>query len=263
MHAISPGWTTDLAILEHAGSIIDYRSDYVLVRSPHHPLFHWGNCILVTNPAAVDDADRWVTTFGSAFPDAGWVAIGLTRMPDDADAWAAHAIGLTPDEVLTTPALPRQAPLPPGYTVRRFDDEDWERSIARSIAENQRTGEQEADSYERFVRTEAHTRQGLSERNVGAWFGAFHDDALVAELGIVRCGTTARYQAVSTEDAHRGRGLASHLLGVAAQWAASQGCTSWVIVTHATNPAGRVYRRAGFELDSSIVAAYRGYGVAS
>jgi GNAT superfamily N-acetyltransferase len=178
-------------------------------------------------------------------------------MPKDHEAWAAHGLELELDEVLTTSALPRQAPLPEGYTVRRFDGEDWERSVARVVAENLRTGEHEARAHERFARAQAATQRGLSDRNVGAWFGAFVDDALVAELGIVRCGTTARYQAVGTEDEHRRRGLASHLLGVAARWAADQGCDRWVIVTEATNPAGRVYRRAGFEPDSGNVTAYR------
>ena len=84
------------------------------------------------------------------------------------------------------------------------------------------------------------------------------DGALVADLGIVRCGRTARYQDVGTDDGHRRRGLASHLLGVAAQWAAEGGCDQWVIVTGATNPAGRVYRSLGFEPDTGTVQAYRG-----
>ena len=73
----------------------------------------------------------------------------------------------------------------------------------------------------------------------------------------MRCGPTARYQDVTTDEEHRGRGLASHLLGVAAQWAAERGCEQWVIVTGATNPAGRVYRRLGFAPDAGTVQAYR------
>jgi len=229
----------------------------VLVRSPHNPDFHWGNCLFVTDQAAVNDAARWVTTFESAFPEADWVALGLTRMPDDGDAWAAHGLELELDEVLTTSTLPRQTAPPEGYTVRRLDGQDWESSVGRMVAENLRTGEHEARAHKRFARAQAATQRALSDRDVGAWFGAFADDALVAELGIVRCGAMARYQSVGTDEEHRGRGLASHLLGVAAQWAAGQGCDRWVIVTEATNPAGRVYRRAGFEPDSGNVTAYR------
>jgi GNAT superfamily N-acetyltransferase len=257
MRDFPPGWATDLAILEHSGSLVEDRGDHLVVRSPHNPDFHWGNCLFITDPHGMDDATHWVTTFQSAFPHADWVALGLTHMPDDADAWAAHGLEVELDEVLSTSTLPRQAPLPPGYTVRRFDGEDWERSVGRMVAENLRTGEHEARAYARFARAQAATQRALSDRDVGAWFGAFADDALVAELGIVRCGTTARYQAVGTEQEHRGRGLASHLLGIAAAWAAERGCTQWVIVTEATNPAGRVYRRAGFAPDSGSVTAYR------
>ena len=82
-------------------------------------------------------------------------------------------------------------------------------------------------------------------------------EALVAELGIVNCGGSARYQSVGTDEGHRRRGLASHLLGVAARWAADTGCDRWVIVTEATNPAGAVYRRVGFEPDVGNAQAYR------
>ena len=72
-----------------------------------------------------------------------------------------------------------------------------------------------------------------------------------------RCGTTARYQSVGTDEEHRRRGLASYLLGVAARRAADQGCGRWAIVTEATNPAGRVDRGLGFEPDRADAHAYR------
>ena len=77
MRDLPPGGATDLAILEHSGSIIEDRGDHLLVRSPSSPDFHWGNCLFVTDEGAVNDAARWVTTFQSAFPEADWVAVGL------------------------------------------------------------------------------------------------------------------------------------------------------------------------------------------
>ena len=257
MRDFPPGWATDLAILEQSGSTIDDRRDHLVIRTPHNPDYHWGHCLFVTDEDAVDDAGRWVKTFQSAFPDATWVAIGMLRMPDDQGAWVAHGLDLELDDVLTTRTLPRQTPLPDGYAVRRLSGKDWEQSVARSVAENNRTDEHDPQSFERFARGKTQARRALSERDRGASFGAFADDVLVADLGIVRCGGTARYQSVGTDDDHRRRGLASHLLGVAARWAADHGCDRWVIVTEATNPAGRVYRSVGFEPDAGNAQAYR------
>ena len=257
MRTFPPGWATDLAILEHTGSIVEDHQDHLIVRTPHNPDFHWGNCLFVTDDDTVDEAGRWVTAFQLAFPEATWVAIGLTRMPDDQDAWVAQGLNLELDDVLTTRTLPRQVPLPNGYTVRRLSGQDWTQSVARSVAENDRTQEHDPKSFERFAQRQAQARRALSRRDIGAWFGAFADGTLIADLGIVRCGTTARYQSVGTDDEHRRHGLASHLLGVAARWAADGGCDRWVIVTEATNPAGRVYRSLGFAPDNGNAQAYR------
>lgn len=258
MSNFPPGWATDLAILELSGSAIEERADHLVVRSPHNPGFHWGNCVFVTDPDAVDDADRWVATFTSAFPEAGWVAIGLARMPDAVDAWTSHGLVLERDDVLTTTTLPRKSPCPEGYSVRPFGEPDWQASLARAIAENTRTREHDADGFARFTQRRTESRRTLVEQGHAQWFGAFdRDGTLVADLGIVLCDTTARYQDVGTDSAHRGRGLATHLLGVAAQWAADRGCTRWVIVTEETNAAGRVYRGVGLTPDSGSISAYR------
>jgi GNAT superfamily N-acetyltransferase len=251
------GWATDLAVLEHMGSSVDDRGDHLVIRSPTNPQFHWGNCLFVTDPETVDDADRWVRTFGAAVPGADWLAIGLARMPADTDAWVRLGLELELDDVLATPTLPRQTPAPLGYDVRTVTGDDWEQVVARAISDNERDDEYEPASHERFVRARARAQRDLAERGVATFVGAFVDGRLVAELGVVACGRVARYQTVGTASEHRRRGLASHLLGVAARWAAERGCVQWVIVTEASNPAGRVYRRAGFELAAPSVQAYR------
>jgi GNAT superfamily N-acetyltransferase len=251
------GWATDLAVLELTGSTVEEHDGHLIVRTPHNPNYHWGNCIFVTDPGAVDDAERWVREFRATFPAADWISIGLPRLPHDAAAWVAHDLELELDEVLTADSPPRAAPLADGYAVRPLADDDWEQSVALATAENERAGRGNASAYARFARARMETNRGLCESRHGAYFGAFAGSRLVAELGIVRCGSTARYQNVLTDAQHRRRGLATHLLGVAALWAADHDCERWVIVTEATNPAGRVYRSAGLEFRAHNVQAYR------
>jgi hypothetical protein len=45
-----------------------------------------------------------------------------------------------------------------------------------------RTREQDPRSYERFAQAQAEARRALSERDVGASFGAFTSDTLIADL---------------------------------------------------------------------------------
>lgn len=257
VHELPVGWATELAVLRGSGAVLEDRREHLLVRSPGNPDFHWGNCIIVTEEDAIEDAGRWASEFRAAFPGASWVAIGLIRMPHDQDAWTAEGLDVELDDVLTARTLPRQTPLPDGYAVRRLSGQDWSQMVARAVAANERTHEHEAQSFLRFASQQARTRRELSERDGAAFFGAFADNTLVADLGIVRCGTTARYQSVSTDDEHRRRGLASHLLGVAARWSSDRGCDRWVILTEAANPAGRVYRALGFEPDTGTARAYR------
>ena len=47
MHELPLAWRTDLAILEMSGAQVTSFEDYILVRSPDNPGYHWGNCILV------------------------------------------------------------------------------------------------------------------------------------------------------------------------------------------------------------------------
>jgi len=257
MRDMPPGWQTDLAVLDLTGSLIDDRGDHLVVRTPRNPGYHWGNFVFVADPEAVGDAERWVQTFHAEHPEATWVAVGLVRMPDDPAPWQAQGLELEVEDVLSTSTLPTQTPPAPGYTVRRLSGSDWAHSVARSLAENERTGEHEPDGYARFASRQVQARRELSERDQAAFFGAFAGPDLVADLGIVVCGKTARYQAVGTDREHRRHGLATHLLGVAARWSAAQGCERWVIITEPTNPAGRVYRSVGFQPDIPNAQAYR------
>lgn len=251
---LPPGWATDLAVLELTGSTVGDRGDHLVVRTPDNPGFHWGNFVLVTDPAAGNDAERWVRTFTTEHPSATWIAVGLVAPPTDPSAWQALQAQLEVNEALTTCTRPLATELADGNTVRQLDGKDWAQSVARAVAGNER---EDPVSFRDFVERRVGARRVLSACGDAAFFGAFAGERLVAELGVVRCGRTARYQDVSTDAAHRRRGLARHLLGVAAAWASERGCDRWVIVAGANSDAGRLYRQAGFAPDRPSVLAYR------
>jgi GNAT superfamily N-acetyltransferase len=257
MREIAAGWATDLAILRHSGSLLEELEDHIVIRSPHNPDYHWGNFVLVTNNELVGDASRWMQTFQDAFPSATWVSIGLPEYPAHPEAWEPLGLELERMEVLRADKKPASAEIDPNYTSRNLSGKDWDALLQREISENLKSGEHDPESYERFIRRTIEGYKELSNRGVASWFGAFYGTELVADLGIVVCGETARYQSVQTDERHRKKGLASHLLGMAADWAGERGCSSWVIVTESTNDAGRVYRKAGFSPDVETVTAYR------
>src|SRR5690242_3455621 len=109
-------WTTDLAVRRAGGSSVEERPDHLVVRTPDNPTFHWGNFVLVTDPASVDDAPRWLEVFEKEFPDAAHRAIGLVADPDAA-AWTAVGLAIEHEDVLSTDARPEAGPLAQGYLV--------------------------------------------------------------------------------------------------------------------------------------------------
>jgi GNAT superfamily N-acetyltransferase len=253
--ALPLGWHTDLAVLRLTGSVIDERDDHLVVRTPANPLYHWGNFILVTDETSTGDAQRWLDVFEREFPDAAHRSIGLVGVLADESVWTDLDLAVEHDDVLATDTCPEPTPVPDGYLVKQIADAvEWEQSNGLRIAEFASDDNREAQ----FERNTTEARIEMSQAGSVAWFGAFHGDQLAAELGIVDCGSgVARYQAVVTDAGHRRRGLAGHLLGVAAEWARERGARTWVIVADPDADAGRLYRARGFSPADRGVRAYR------
>lgn len=245
MSELPLGWRTDLEVLQRSGAVLERHSDHIVVRSPDNPGFHWGNFVMVTSPELAVDAQACIDLFRTRFPRAGHVAIGLPEPV--AEAWKRSDLHYEWDTVLVASSPPVLPQSPAGYSVRRLTTEDdWARCLAADVAEHVRTGGSAGADYTDFVRGRMRTRAHLTRQETGAFFGAFAGDELVADLGIVLCDAhTARYQSVATAYAHRGRGLASHLLSVAGWWAQGSGATRWVIVAEPASPAERLYRGLG------------------
>ena len=256
MDELPLGWRTDLEVLGQSGSTITAASDHILVETPDNPGFHSGQLILVTDPGLAADPGRCVTLFHDELPGADHVAIGLAVGPP-ADTWSGVGLAIETEEVLRCAKPPASPPLAAGYSARKLSsDSDWQCSLHAEIAEYERTGGRDA-GYQQFARQRTWTRRQMTEAGCAAFFGAFAGEELAADLGIVMCGATARYQSVATVFRHRRRGLASHLLGMAGAWTESEAADEWVIVVEPGSDARRVYVRAGMGPDSWSWQAYR------
>jgi ribosomal protein S18 acetylase RimI-like enzyme len=101
------------------------------------------------------------------------------------------------------------------------------------------------------------TRAGL-----GAWFGAFADGRLLAQLGVCDAGGgLARYQDVETAPAARRRGLAGTLVWHAGRHARARlGARALVIVADPAADAIRLYRACGFADAQAQVSLQRPAG---
>jgi GNAT superfamily N-acetyltransferase len=245
MPDLSLGWRTDLAVLRSSGARITQKKGYLLVESPDNPAYHWGNFILVTSGAVAASPAECLRLFTMHFPGAEHVAIGLPTRPAPGD-WERYGVVVESYDVLVSTSVPAPTVLPDDYRVRELAGErDWSLHQENQLAD--RPAGVVLGEYADFVTNTVAARRRLVRDGHGAFFGAFQEDTLAADLGIVLCpGGSARFQNVWTLRGHRRRGLASHLLAVAGGWAARRGAHQWVILAESGSDAARLYRARGF-----------------
>lgn len=242
------GHRTDLALLTARGSTVEERGTHSVIRTVDNPAFRWGNFLQLRAVPSPDEAEHWRAQFASAFPGAGYVALGID-VPDatvDLDGWRAAGFEPETEVVLTadpaTIALGGDAAALPMRAI--VGDDDWE-AVRRWAVVTDEVGEAEHDE---FVRRRMASHRRAAESGTGAWFGAFDGPVMVAGLGLfVTADGDARYQHVATRSDWRRRGLATSLLGHAAAdvggWAPVR---RLAIVADPEGPAIELYRRAGF-----------------
>lgn len=246
MRVTSLGYRTDVALRTMEGAEVTDRGDHLIVRTPDNPNFWWGNFLLLAAVPRPGEADGWVARFAAEFPAARHVALGVdtadsgTELPGDlavAGLDVERAVVMTAAQVMP-PARPNT-----DAEIRPLgSDADWRQSVDLAI----RCAESgdESDYLERRARA----RRRMTRAGIGAWFGAFEGDRLLAQLGLFDVGDGyARYQHVETDQMARRRGLAGTLLWYAGRYGHEVlGTRTFVIVADPADAAIRVYRACGF-----------------
>jgi GNAT superfamily N-acetyltransferase len=176
-------------------------------------------------------------TFGWDSPDGDF---------GEAEAFVAKGFRLMHSSVLTASEV-----APPPHEVAELivrtleSDDDWVQATENQI----RCREEEHDEggYRIFKEAAMRRYRSMAQAGLGAWFGGFLGEILVADLGIYHDKRLGRFQSVETHPGHRRRGLAGTLVHQAARHALGEmGINTLVLVADADSQAERIYRSVGF-----------------
>jgi GNAT superfamily N-acetyltransferase len=247
----SLGYLTDLMLRRFEGSTIVDKGEYLVVSSPAHPDYWWGNFLLLPASAWYDEAAPWLSRFAEALPGARHVALGIDGTAgglDVGEPTSFLAAGLKPDQnTVLTATSPHEPPHPNRTAQCRplAGDDDWRQSLDLRMVCSEAVRLPGGAEFERR-RTEQARR--LAGAGHGAGFGAFESGRLVAQLGLFSDGSgTARYQNVETHPDARRQGLAGTLVHHAGLWGLDAlAARVLVIVADPGYSAIRIYRSVGF-----------------
>lgn len=238
-----------------AGSILEDRSDHLIVRTPHIPSYWWGNFVLLSRPLRDGDVPWLRKTCKDAFPRASNLAVGIDGTAGEA-GWPAELDQLNLEVVTSSVMMGNAFSLgnhadPKG--IRTLDaDDDWKQLFRLREAWQGPAADRSEQAFRAKRLVEA---RDLAKYGAAAWFGSFDADQLVGALGIVSDGEgIARYQEVETHPDHRRQGHARRLLQVAAGHARTRfAAKQVVIVADPTYHAIELYRSLGFtEIEQQV-----------
>ena len=248
LEVLSLGFATDLMIRRLAGSAIDDRGPYLVVRTPPNPTFYWGNFTLVSGAVP---ADEWLGIFSRELPDARHVAIGVDGTDGslhDVSTLLESGFELEVSTVLTLRGPPAGAP-DPGPLCRPLETHDDWAQLGNLRIELGKDDGRDNEGYRAFLARRVSEARALDAAGHAVHFGAFVDGHLRASLGLVTDGgDTARYQSVETHPEFRRRGLAGALVAMAGHHGvAERHVSTLVIVADPHGPAINLYRSLGFQ----------------
>lgn len=233
------------------GEIHD-RGEYVAIKTPHNPGFHWGNYLIFDAPPAMGDFGKWTETYRSEFTyydiirhmTFTWneVPHRLPVVTEFLNAGFAidRAKVLTASRVCPPPKSNR------AITVRRIEtEEEWDEAIHLHVLV--RNPAFEKASYEKFKKLQFETYRKMCKAGLGHRFSAFLDGVMVGDLGIFHENGTGRFQNVCTHPDWRRQGICGTLVHQAALMAFQEyGVTTLVMEADADYHAAKIYESVGF-----------------
>ena len=251
MNIQSLGFRTDLFFPRFEGEIDD-RGDYLVVKTPQNPQFHWGNFVLFDRPPTGTDLELWREIFQKEFSDQpevrhqcfGWD--GVDGTVGDLTAFEAAGFRLDHGFVLTAESVNPPKKSAEGFNIRPFrEDWEWEAAVENRVINREMSIDE--DSYRRFSSRQMDRYRAMMAAGHGRWFGAFAGNKLAGDLGVFVFDGVGRFQSVGTHPNFRRRGVCQTLLATASQSAMSDfGAQKLVIVAEYNSVAAGLYEHIGF-----------------
>lgn len=251
MRIRSLGYRTDLIFARFHGMVAG-RGDHLVVRTPSNPGFYWGNFLLFAHPPGEGALDRWKRLFAdeiAARQPARHLAFGWDS-PQGArgrlEPFLAEGFLLNENVVLTADAVHPPPRENRDVSIRPLaGDSDWRAAMENQVACH--GAEFALAEYRVFKARQMDAYRRMAQAGLGAWFGAFAEGRLVADLGVFVDDGVARFQAVETHPDFRRRGICGTLVHQAALHAlGTLGAARLVMVADVHYHAARIYESLGF-----------------
>lgn len=262
----SLAYRTDLMLLSFDSEIRD-RGKYWVVQTPQNPSFYWGNFLLFKQPPRAEDAARWPALFTEEIGRPPTVKHQVFGWDDpegqlgEIEPFLEQGFRLDQVEALAARAVHMPRHYNHDVDVRPLSIyHEWEQ--ARENQMLAREPGHEARAHRAYLQRQLERRRAMAQAGWGAWYGAFLDEDLVADLGIFGRGGLGRYQSVQTHPGFRRQGIAGTLVYEAARHAQ----VMWdferlVIVADTDSDAGRLYQSLGFSLADRAAGLERWPGI--
>jgi ribosomal protein S18 acetylase RimI-like enzyme len=233
------------------GALVDDRGDYLVVRTPGNPTFHWGNYVLADRSWLDRPLADLVAIFHAEHPRSQHLAIGVDGV--DGRVWGEDevaACGLEVDRSVVMTAKRVRAPQRPNTdAVCRIlaagAEADWDAAVDLHALDHR---DFDAAEFRDFVQRRMTARREQQVAGLGGWFGAFAGGEMVSGLGLFTDGSgLGRFQDVETLASARRLGLASTLVHHASVVGLRDfGIRDLVMVADPDDGAIRIYRSLGF-----------------
>jgi GNAT superfamily N-acetyltransferase len=257
MKVKSLGLWTDIELARTRGQVFDHGTHLAIV-TPDDPTYHFGNLLILPEAPRPGELPLWLERFRTDVgepPRIKHTTLEWDGTTGEVPARAElEAAGFTVEvcQVMRADRF-QPSPLPDGLVMRALAPAELPLTI--DLAFEVATSHEEG--HRTFLQRRVAWQAELVRRRLASFWAAFDGNTLVGSLGIANLWRFARYQDVQVAASHRRRGIASALLGAAAQDMAATGTSSLIIVAEQNSAAAAVYERAGFRVAELIGSASR------